>query len=331
MLHSPQRLLKLRLLCAISLLFVPLFVHGQSLSDAKRAAKDAMKAFAKDFARSVKDKPHLVATLQDKRINESSGLACSWRNEGILWTHNDSGDDAWLYAINRKGQTVARLKVHRAENVDWEDIAIGPGENGIPALYISDLGNNSHKRKDLTLYRVEEPLLDTNKTMQSGKTARATAYPVRYPDGNFDCETILVHPKTGEIVFVTKEGSGKSGVYRYPMPLRPDETVVLVKVGEITFKNSFLSGNSLLARGERMTTGGAVSRDGLRAIVRTYTQALEWKIAPNQTLADALRGQPTQFLLPLSPQGESIAYRLDGKALLTTSEKLPTPVMEIPH
>ena len=36
---------------------------------------------------------------------------------------------------------------------------------------------------------------------------------------------------------------------------------------------------------------------------------------------DVWQQVPQRLSLPLRPQGESIAYRLDGKALLTTSER----------
>jgi hypothetical protein len=44
------------------------------------------------------------------------------------------------------------------------------------------------------------------------------------------------------------------------------------------------------------------------------------------------RQPPVELTLGARPQGESIAYRLDGKALLTTSERpagLPDPFWEI--
>ena len=40
-------------------------------------------------------------TIEFKRINESSGLIKSRRWPNILWTHNDSGDEARLYSLSR--------------------------------------------------------------------------------------------------------------------------------------------------------------------------------------------------------------------------------------
>jgi hypothetical protein len=44
---------------------------------------------------------------------------------------------------------------------------------------------------------------------------------------------------------------------------------------------------------------------------------------------DSIWGQPfASFELGLRPQGEAVCYRLDGKAILATSEGRPTPLIE---
>lgn len=316
-------------LCALSQ--APLQAQtAEAKREAKNALKASFRAFANAYNKELSAKPRLLANLQDKRINESSGLAYSLRNKEVLWTHNDSGDGPFLFAIDKKGRTLARCRVADAKNVDWEDIATGIGANGKPCIYILDAGDNNKNRSDVTLYRVEEPLIDSSKTMQELPVSGAEAFPFRYPDGSHDCETLLVHPKTGETLLVTKEGDGRSGVYAFPLPLRSDEKTTLKKAGEIVFKNAYLSGNSLLAQGERMATGGSVSMDGTRIVIRTYTRAFEWSVKPGQTLAEALRGERRVLRIPLTIQGESICYSPDGKSLFTTSEKTPTPLYETP-
>ena len=39
-------------------------------------------------------------TITDPRITESSGLAASRQHPGIYWTHNDSDDGPYLYAVD---------------------------------------------------------------------------------------------------------------------------------------------------------------------------------------------------------------------------------------
>lgn len=295
--------------------------------NAKDAAKKAIKAFFDQPAPNSSG-GHLLARLTDKRITESSGLVASRRNPDVLWTHNDSGDGPYLFAIDRKGRTLARFTLPHATNVDWEDIAIGPGADGKPALYVGDIGDNNHNRTDTALYRVPEPTVDPGRTMQEETTAPPERFPYRYPDGSHDCETLLVHPKTSEVFLVTKEQSGVSGVYAFPMPLRAGHEVTLKRVGTLHFVSRLLSGR--LAMAETLATGGDIAPDGRHLAIRTYLAGYEWTVAPGQSIPDALKARPREFMLPLTRQGESLCYRADGKTLLMTSEGVNSPLYEVP-
>ena len=44
--------------------------------------------------------------MDDKVMEEASGLAYSKRQDGILWTHNDHGDDARVIAMSDEGQRI---------------------------------------------------------------------------------------------------------------------------------------------------------------------------------------------------------------------------------
>ena len=79
-------------------------------------------------------------------INETSGLT---QLNDTLWTHNDSGNDAALYAISTKGKLLAKKKLHNHSNIDWEDITTANGK-----LIVADMGNNFGTRKNLYLLEV---------------------------------------------------------------------------------------------------------------------------------------------------------------------------------
>src|SRR4051812_34259336 len=68
-------------------------------------------------------------TIKDPRITESSGLAASRLHPGIYWTHNDSDDGPYIYAVDsRTGKTVATLTLKGIGSPrDVEAISIGPG------------------------------------------------------------------------------------------------------------------------------------------------------------------------------------------------------------
>ncbi len=49
--------------------------------------------------------PDVDRVLRDPRITESSGLAPSSLHRGVLWTMNDSGSRARIYAVGSDGRT----------------------------------------------------------------------------------------------------------------------------------------------------------------------------------------------------------------------------------
>ena len=265
--------------------------------------------------------PRLLATLADGAVAESSGLVASRRAPAVLWTHNDSGDGPILYATDRAGRALATLAVVGADNVDWEDLAAGPGAEGGDALYVAETGDNRQTRAGIVIYRVEEPAI----AAAAGRPlppAAAERFPVAYPDGPRNAEALLVHPLTGEILLVTKEPFRPAGVYRVPMPLTLDRTATLERITDLPLPGFGPA---------RAVTGGAVAPDGTRLALRTPVAAYEWAIAPGATLADALAGTPTRLPLPPSRHGEAIAYRADGAAFLLTSEGNPCPLSEMPR
>ena len=118
--------------------------------------------------------PQQIGTIVAPSLPEVSGITPSHSAPGVWWVHNDSGDQARLYAINSAGQLLATFEVPGAQNVDWEDIGSGPGRDGSPALYIADIGDNNLSRDELVVYRVKEP--DLSKGISSGSTQPVSAY-----------------------------------------------------------------------------------------------------------------------------------------------------------
>ena len=85
------------------------------------------------------NRAHLARVLEELAVlpdalRESSGLAVSRRQPGVLWSHNDSGDGPNLYAIDLSGRLLATIPVANAAARDWEDIASGPCPRLEPAV-----------------------------------------------------------------------------------------------------------------------------------------------------------------------------------------------------
>ncbi len=275
--------------------------------------------------------PTKMPHFQDARISESSGIADSRRNPGILWTHNDSGDKPIVYGVDRQGNTASAFLVRSAQARDWEDMAYGPGPGGRAGhfLYLGDIGDNDRRRTDCVVYRLPEPRI----TAQSGTRGNPAPPPsptppptvrhaVRYPDGPHDAEALLVHPKTGTIYIVTKENNGVAGVYRFPAQTSK-RAQVLVKVGTVAIQGEEHPFPNRI-------TGGDISPDGRKVVLCTYAAAYEMALPTGARSFEAIwKTRPVRIELPPMPQGEAICYTADGKSLLVTSEQTPAAVYRL--
>jgi hypothetical protein len=268
--------------------------------------------------------PAQIATLEDRSINESSGIVASRRNPGLFWTHNDSGDGPFVYAFDRAGRRRGTWRVEGARARDWEDIAAGPGPEASRAyLYAGDIGDNDEEREFVVVYRFPEPeVTDADKasTRDSPRaTAAAEAIRIKYPDGAHNCEALLVHPTTGDLYVVTKAGDA-AGVYKLAAPFDSSNVNTFARVAVLRGPGFFGA----------LVTGADISPDGRRVALCDYASGYE--LTPpegSKSFDDIWTQKPT--LVPLGPrrQGESVCYRLDGAALLATSEGTPTPLIEV--
>lgn len=270
----------------------------------------------------------LLCRFQDPAIDESSGLAASARSEDYFFTHNDSGDAARFFAVDRRGRTLATFRVTGADNEDWEDMARGRDAAGRPTLLLGDIGDNRRERTHLLIYQVPEPEVDRSRAAVKAETERAVRFEVRYPDGPHDAETLLCDLATGRVFIVTKS-LRSSGVYASRGPLITGRPNVLAKISWVRFMSLPATTAALSDQfGRLLATGGDISPDGSHVVLRTYTDAYEWKIS-GKDVAAAFRAAPKRFSLPATPQGEAAAYNTDGKSILFSSEKRGAPVHEL--
>jgi hypothetical protein len=272
---------------------------------------------------------HLV-NLENQSIKESSGIAASRRNAGIFWTHNDSGDGPFIYAFDRQGKHRGVWRVTGAKAVDWEDMAIGPGpRRGRSYLYLGDIGDNSKKRGQITVYRVAEPQVNPKGSSSTAQnpldTEAADVIRLKYPDGKYDAETLLIHPFTGDLYVITKVMGAPARVYKLRAPAPKSGVSTLSYVGELRFPNQFLG----------FITGGDISPDGRRVVICDYLGACELILPGKRGIAfdEIWKQSPLPVDIGGFPgvrrQGEAICYRADGLAILATSEGLPCPLIEV--
>lgn len=272
--------------------------------------------------------PRIIATLEDAAVTESSGVVASRTNAGIYWTHNDSGDAPIFYAFDRTGKSYGRWTVPGATNIDWEDIAIGPSpQKGQWYLYAGDIGDNNRVRKEIVVYRVEEPKVGEAGACRKGcETRAATAFHLTYPDGPHNAETLLVHPATGDVYVISKANSSD-----------PATTVYVARAKQLGAKTVTLLALATLDIPDRLTkaiagglTGGDISEDGRKLALCDYLHYYEVELPAGADFDDIWKQTFYPKLLGVVGQVEGICFRADGKAFVLTAEGTPCPVMEIP-
>jgi hypothetical protein len=258
--------------------------------------------------------PLSVGILQPQALVETSGLAASRKNPGVIYAQTDSETEPRGYALTQTGELIATLELPGALAENWEDIAVGPGpDNEQSYIYFADIGDNKRVRTtSIALHRVAEPALDVNARNGFIVVEFVTLY-MKYVDGPRDAETVFVDPKNGDIYIVTKDTLGDSMVFVARAPHDASKIVNLESVASLKFGSAELPGSPL-------ATGGDISADGSQIVIRTYDAAYLWLRKQTDSVAQALTTPPCTLTLAHEPQGEAICFIPDGTAYLTTSE-----------
>ncbi|MEV6261377.1 WD40 repeat domain-containing protein [Streptomyces sp. NPDC051784] len=244
------------------------------------------------------DRADRTFTIEDPRITESSGLAASRIHPGVYWTHNDSEDGPYVYAVDsRTGKTVATITMKGVgEPRDVEAISLGPDGN----LYVGDIGDNLDGSWDhVWIYRFPEP------KRLADATVRATQFDVKYADGARNAEALMVHPKTGRVYIASKNEDG-GGLYEGPEKLTTGGDNVFRRVGEVPW-----------------VTDGAFSPDGKEVVFRSYFSARAYAFENGRLGDDHAVG------VPLQGQSESVTYAADGSAMMFGSEGKRSDVVRV--
>lgn len=223
-----------------------------------------------------------TCVINDARIKENSGMSRSTYRRKVMFVHNDSGGGPQFFAIGSRCRTKAVFDVPGAPARDWEDMAVGPNHT----LWFGDIGGNS-PRQTVNIVKVKEP-----RNLVSRELGHKS-YPLTYPDGAHNAETLLVRPGSGRVFVVTKSPDG-GAIYRAPKSLKPH--------GPNRMKR--------IAAAPIGLTGGDFLRDGSRIAIRGYTKLYLYR--------DIKDSEPRVTRLPKEAQrgGEAIAFRRGGALVL---------------
>ncbi|HEV8543057.1 MAG TPA: hypothetical protein VGR78_11745, partial [Verrucomicrobiae bacterium] len=257
--------------------------------------------------------------MQSTNITEASGLALSWRNPGVVWTHNDGSTDV-LYAMTTGGRLLGKYHLNRSTE-DVEDIAVGPGPSADRTyVYAADIGSNNSSRDKVKIFRVPEPEISTTQQSDKFDLSDVDSFELKYPNGAFDAECLLIDSISRELFIITKEADGAT-VFKIAFDqMDANNTKTVDLVGRIAFQK---------------VSGGAVSRDGHFIAIRREDFAQAWYRADvNESLGQTLLDPATPIPVvgpPIEPNGEGITFLLDDSGYMTVSEGVNQPIYFFPR
>ena len=259
------------------------------------------------------------SAIAEPSINEASGLVESGDHPGVLWMIEDSSNPPIVWGINASGETVAKVTLLGAKNVDWEDISIDR-LTGTDEIYVPDIGDNKGTRDGVkkplpVIYRFPEPDVSASGPIATS-TVTPDAFPIRYADesGNVlpprNAESYMVDPLTHDSFIVEKLAHTVAGkkqyfVSRLPATLTPGVVNLAVRI------SSVVSGTPVAAD---------ISADGQWILIKGGSTAQIWP--RNGTVEQTLDASPTSPCKAKVGPGESLAWSTEG---LWTTPDGPAP------
>jgi hypothetical protein len=244
-----------------------------------------------------------VCDVNDEHLGNDNvtGLAATAKGYDVV-NDNDPSQTVQVYQIGTDCKVQPLVQDQRQPNMP-EDLAVTPDGS----VWVADIGDPTSQRQSVAVWKF------------TGNNDGAKRYHLSYPDGPHNAAAMLVSPN-GSLAIVTKDpGVGK--VYVPTGPLTSEEQTVSMKLaGSIKLTATGTPGGPIGQLGQRVFTGGAVSPDGKRAVLRTYTDAYEWDVTGGDVATSVVKGKPRRTPLPNEPAGEAISYSTDGKYFLTMAD-----------
>jgi hypothetical protein len=270
--------------------------------------------------RYTQHKLDITGRLQNKQMDEISGISASGIHNGIYYVHNDSGDTSRFFAITPQGniKSVIYYKGDPKEPLgarDVEDIAVGIGPvKGKSYVYMGDIGDNGAMRPYITIYRLEERKSWIGK--DSIVNAHAVPLHLKYPDGPRDAETLMVDP-IEKLIYIVSKRTDSVTVYTTPLNFKANDTLTLTKRCKLFF-NGF--------KPFKWITAGDISKDGQQILLKDYVKVYYWKRNDNEPIWKTIQRRPVELPYQAEKQGEAIGFTPDGKGYYTTSEGVFAPI-----
>ena len=241
-------------------------------------------------------------------LSEVSGVQ-TFQNSDMIWMINDGGNPHRLYGVTRKGKIRKEIIIN-AKNEDWEDLTSDDEGN----LYIGDFGNNSNKRKDLTILKIKQTELQKEEDIDVERIRfyfpDQKKFPPKKKQRYFDTESFIF--LNGYLYLFTRsrvsDNYGKTSLYKIP-----------AKEGNhaAEYISSFTFCNLLTCS----ITSAAISNDQKRIVLLSSDTVLLFTDFKGD---DFFSGKVTQIPLDHLSQKEGVCFKNDNTLYITDEKAFGT-------
>ena len=241
----------------------------------------------------------VVATIEDGRLVEASGIEESYVNPGHFWTHNDSGAESTLYLINNQAQILMEVDLKGLKNRDWEEI-VTVKEDGQSFIYVMEIGDNKAVHEHVHILKIPEPKY-TGKHNVSIDKKHIDIMSFTYAEGARDAEAVMYDFGQKEFVLVTKR---EKNALVYSFPFEVADTPMKIK-SKGTIPAKLFTAADMNEKGE--------------ILLKHYSAIYYWGPSTEPAVDRILAWDATMIDYVPEPQGEAICWQNDD--FYTISEK----------
>ena len=254
----------------------------------------------------------IIGKIENNIIEEASGLVESVENSNSLWTHNDGGDGPFLYLISSfDAKILKKISLVGIKNEDWEDLAIGPSILGDTStyIYLGDIGDNKKNKTIKKIHFFREPKIKNfdNELIEINDIKTISFYSEKKIE-NF--ETLMIDPNSKELFLIAKNKKKKQNIYKIDTEN--------IEIDEIQKAKKYLNLNLKNLKGE--ITGGEISRNGQKCLIKTYKNVFLWERKKDEKWKNIWSQAPKILKYIPESQGEAICWSNDENAYFTLSE-----------
>lgn len=232
---------------------------------------------------------------EENQLESSSGIVGSQTNGAYVIICEGAGNPNVLHVYNRQAEFVGKIIVEGAENIDWQDIAAGPGpDDGAPYLYIGDIGDRGAVRDFLSIYRLREPDLSALEVPFEINAEGVDKIDFTV-NAKRDFQTLMVDPESKDLIVM---GTMQAMTYRLRFPQSTSG------VTAADFK-----GHHML---RREIKGGDISPDRRHIIIKDVGEVFKWEIPDGD--------DPVRVMFEDVPVKVPYVAEIEGGALGWTSD-----------